>query len=225
MSYKKLIANSKSSGDENLWLITMTDLMSLLLVCFVMFFIITRNKEKALERAANQGTLKKVQNGETVKDSSSEAAQSLNSAIKELNLQNDVTVASKNNEVVITMRERVTFEPANAEILQDSAGVLDSVAEIIKKYPSFIIEIDGHTDNVPIKNRQYPSNWELSTARATSVLKYFTNMHSIEASRFYVKGNAEERPVAPNDTPEHRALNRRVEIRLRDAGIQETEKN
>jgi chemotaxis protein MotB len=117
------------------------------------------------------------------------------------------------------MRERVTFEPANAEILQQSATLLHSVAEIIRKYPSFIVEIDGHTDNVPIKNRRYPSNWELSSARATSVLKYFTNVHSIESSRFYVKGNGAERPVASNDTPHNRTLNRRVEIRLRDASI------
>ncbi|MBF0518275.1 MAG: OmpA family protein [Nitrospirae bacterium] len=243
MTHRKLTGHSRSSGDENLWLITMTDLMSLLLVCFVMFFIITRNKEKALEKAAAQGTQKKVQNDEqvnrvksgavrqpdsklskteqTVEDfqvseQSKEAIQTLNAVIKELKLEKNITAESKNREILITMKENVMFEPANAEILQQSAPMLDSIAEIIEKYPSLIVEIDGHTDNVPIKNSRYPSNWELSSARATSVLKYLTNVHSIEAARFSVKGSGAEHPVAPNDTAEHKAINRRVEIRLRD---------
>ncbi|WP_444550906.1 OmpA family protein [Candidatus Magnetomonas plexicatena] len=243
MTFRKFKGNSKSSGDENLWLITMTDLMSLLLVCFVMFFIITRNKEKALEKAAAQMTLKTAQSEEkavhaeagalkhsesklsntvqTVVNSqeseqSKAASQTLNAVIKELNLEKNMTAELKNREVMLTIRDSVMFEPSKAEILQQSASMLDSVAEIIKKYPSLTVEIDGHTDNVPIKNSRYPSNWELSTARATSVLRYFTNVHLIEAARFYVKGSGAERPVVSNDTAEHKALNRRVEIRLRD---------
>ncbi|KJU82777.1 OmpA/MotB domain-containing protein, partial [Candidatus Magnetobacterium bavaricum] len=72
------------------------------------------------------------------------------------------------------------------------------------------------TDNIPIKTALYPSNWELSAARATSVLRYFIAKHAIEPDRLYVKGNADSRPLVPNNTPEQRAQNRRVEIRLKE---------
>jgi chemotaxis protein MotB len=101
--------------------------------------------------------------------------------------------------------------------LQASVPLIAGIAEIIRTNPSYTVEIDGHTDTVPIHTSRFPSNWELSVARATSVLKYFIDVQGMDPSRFYVKGNADQRPVAPNDTPEQRAQNRRVEIRLRNS--------
>jgi chemotaxis protein MotB len=116
------------------------------------------------------------------------------------------------------MKEKVTFNPAEAEIIQSSGPILSNIAEIIKEHPSFLVEIEGHTDNIPIKTSHYPSNWELSVARATNVLKFFIDNHSIDPSRFSVKGSADQKPVASNDSPENRAKNRRVEIRLKESG-------
>ncbi|MBF0566970.1 MAG: flagellar motor protein MotB [Nitrospirae bacterium] len=99
----------------------------------------------------------------------------------------------------------------------ETKPLLDKVAEIIQLYPQYAVEIDGHTDNVPINTHAFPSNWELSAARATNVLKYFINVHGMNPTRFYVKGSADSRPIVPNDTHEHRAQNRRVEIRLKES--------
>jgi len=93
---------------------------------------------------------------------------------------------------------------------------MGEIAESIRKNPSYTVEIDGHTDNLPIHTPHYPSNWELSEARATSVLKCFIDTYGIDPSRFYIRGYADRRPLVSNDSPEHRAQNRRVEIRLKN---------
>ncbi|MDK2959817.1 MAG: chemotaxis protein MotB, partial [Bacillota bacterium] len=72
--------------------------------------------------------------------------------------------------------------------------------------------VEGHTDNLPINTYRFPSNWELSTARATTVVRYLAEKHGIPPDRLSAAGYGEWRPVAPNDTPEHRAQNRRVDI-------------
>jgi chemotaxis protein MotB len=143
----------------------------------------------------------------------------MNSLIRDLKMEQDVSVETIRKGIVITMKENVTFRPGEAEILKDSGPVLDNIAGIIRRHPSYAVEIDGHTDNVPIKSRLYPSNWELSVARAASVLRYFIGVHGIDPSHLSIKGNADHRPVAPNDTPEQRAQNRRVEIRLRELEV------
>jgi chemotaxis protein MotB len=140
----------------------------------------------------------------------------MGSEIKKLDLENDVSVHAVDKGIIITMEEKVTFRPGESETLKSSEPILDHIAHIIQRNPSFLVEIEGHTDNVPIKTRLYPSNWELSVARAASVLKYFINHHGITPSRLSIKGNADQKPAALNDTPENRARNRRVEIRLKE---------
>ncbi|MBF0336510.1 MAG: flagellar motor protein MotB [Nitrospirae bacterium] len=232
----RLLERSGSSSEDNLWLFTMTDVMSLLLVCFVMFFIIT-NKHKVTAQESKvhkavvvetkeEGLQRDIETPVSVADdatvdvpvATTEVAITgeIASLIRELDLQDDVSVTAMNKDIVVTMRENVSFAPGAATVLAPSTPVLDNIAEIINRYPGLMVEIDGHTDNVPIRTALYPSNWELSAARATSVLRYFIAKHDIEPSRLYVKGNADSRPITPNDTPEHRAQNRRVEIRLKE---------
>ena len=112
------------------------------------------------------------------------------------------------------MKEKVTFMPGEVDVLEGSQHLLDRIAEIINRYPAYLVEISGHTDDVPIRTPLYPSNWELSVARASSVLKYFIHTHSVDPSRLSIKGNADKKPLTSNDTPENRARNRRVEIRF-----------
>ncbi|HAM53221.1 MAG TPA: hypothetical protein DCP92_21920, partial [Nitrospiraceae bacterium] len=93
----------------------------------------------------------------------------------------------------------------------EAQPLLLSVASLVKKTRNEIV-IEGHTDTVPIQSAQYPSNWELSSARATSVLRYFLNDHTNNPSRFSAAGYSGYRPIAPNTTPDGRAKNRRVDI-------------
>ena len=211
---KRPIIHKTDDNDQN-WLITLSDFLTLLLVFFVMFYMMTRGsgKDKLLvyqERQASSGLLENSGGNRIV-----QISEDINQMLKRLNIDGSVSAVSVDNEVVITLKERVLFRPGDAALLRDSYGALKAVAAIIRQNDDLKVEIEGHTDNVPINNRFYPSNWELSMARAISVLRYFTEFEGLDASRFAIKGNADNRPIEGNNTPEQRASNRRVEIRLK----------
>jgi chemotaxis protein MotB len=89
--------------------------------------------------------------------------------------------------------------------------VLGSVAEVLNRLPNEIL-VEGHTDAVPVKSGDYATNWELSSARATAVADMLTDKYAVQNSRIICAAYGQYRPVATNDTPEGRALNRRIEI-------------
>ncbi len=107
--------------------------------------------------------------------------------------------------------DSLLFDSGSAVLKDEAKDFLSSAIPVIKKVKNHIT-IEGHTDNVPIKNEKYPSNWELSVARAMSVLVYLVEGHKVEPSRLSAAGYGEWRPIAANLTPEGRAKNRRVEI-------------
>jgi chemotaxis protein MotB len=218
--YRRLLSKSESSVDsESNWLITLSDVFTLLLVFLIMFFVMTKTSKGSVKphpvNAQNAFLpLESPDNNPPVIARGVE--NEIVSRINRLHLGSDVSVVATRGGITISMKEKVTFLPGEADILTGFEPVLDNIAEIIQKYPGFIVEIEGHTDNVPIRTSRFPSNWELSIARATSVLKYFIDYHSIDPSRLSVKGNADQKPLAQNNTPENRAKNRRVEIRLKE---------
>jgi chemotaxis protein MotB len=113
--------------------------------------------------------------------------------------------------LVISLTEAGFFDSGEAELKGSSLVVLDAIADSVLTLPNQI-RIEGHTDTTPIHTSRFPSNWELSTARATYVLSYLTNRFPFKPSRLSVAGYGEYRPVASNATPESRALNRRVDL-------------
>lgn len=115
--------------------------------------------------------------------------------------------------VVITVADKYFFESGLAGLKESSRDVLDKIASALLENPN-MIRIEGHTDNIPIKNQTFPSNWELSSSRAINVVKYFIDNHNIKPERISAIGYAENKPVATNDAPEGRAKNRRVDIVL-----------
>jgi chemotaxis protein MotB len=212
---KALIEKSRPAIDiDSNWLITLSDVLSLLLIFFVMFSVLSKTGGKPVaEENHNHVAANTHMEDLSARD---EMVGEMSSAIKKHNLGNDVSVMAVNKEIIVTLKERVTFRPGEAETLKSSEPMLDTIAQIIKRYPAFLVDIEGHTDNVPIKTRLYPSNWELSVARSTNVLKYFINHNGIDPSRLSIKGYADQKPLAVNDTSENRAQNRRVEIRLKE---------
>lgn len=218
--YKKLVNGSNLDDDsDSNWMITLSDVLTLLLVFFIMFSFINKNAKSDTIPQTDKGVTIPIDTTfvkNTSSDTLSGMKNEMDSAIRDLNMEEDVDVRTLDREIVITMKENVSFMSADAELLKESEPVLEKIASIIKSHPSFIVEIDGHTDNVPINTPRYPSNWELSVARAASVLKYFMNNQGMEPSRFSIKGDADQRPLVSNDTTEHKALNRRVEIRLKE---------
>ncbi len=111
---------------------------------------------------------------------------------------------------VITLSDAVAFASGSADLKEEIKPLLDKVALVLKRHMTRV-NIEGHTDNVPVGGPMYPSNWELSLGRAASVLRYLLDQ-GLPPQNFSIAGYGEYRPIADNDTPEGRAKNRRVEI-------------
>jgi len=113
--------------------------------------------------------------------------------------------------LITVLTDEVLFTPGSAMLEPKSTLLLDELAEVFKPLPN-AIEIVGHTDTVPIRSAQFPSNWELSTGRAGSVVRYFIDRLGFPPERLRSSGLADTQPIDTNATPEGRARNRRVEI-------------
>lgn len=115
--------------------------------------------------------------------------------------------------LTIIFLAEVLFDSGKADIKKEALGVLDKVSKVLKKnLPDRDIGVEGHTDNEPIKYSGWKSNWDLSAARATSVIHYMVDERGISPEKVSATGYGKHRPVASNDTPEGRRQNRRVEI-------------
>lgn len=116
--------------------------------------------------------------------------------------------------VELDMNGALLFDTGEAELKEESYVFMDKIGKILEQYRDSIIEIEGHTDNVPIHTSKYESNRYLSTARATTVYEYLMEHANLIDSNIKVAGYGESRPAASNDTPEGRAKNRRVVIKI-----------
>ena len=115
--------------------------------------------------------------------------------------------------MVVELSENILFDSGRADLKQYGEVALAEVAAVLKTIPDRDFQIAGHTDNIPISSRRFPSNWELSTARAVNVTRFLAE-HGVQRERLSAAGYAETQPVASNHTPEERAQNRRIEIVL-----------
>lgn len=127
-------------------------------------------------------------------------------------LSADLTFRNEDRGLIVSiMSEGVLFDLGSAVLRPEGAAVLDQLAAVMAAVPNQIV-IEGHTDNVPIATAQYPSNWELSTARATAVLRYLVEVRGVPKERIAAAGYGEQRPVADNAFVEGRSQNRRVDV-------------
>lgn len=126
--------------------------------------------------------------------------------------------------LVVSLMDKVLFDLGQAALRPDARRVLSEVSVILRKIPN-AVRIEGHTCNLPINTPEFPSNWELSTARACAVLRYFVEVAGLSPERFAAMGYGEFRPKVPNTNEANRALNRRVDIVILDteADIPDTE--
>ena len=125
-----------------------------------------------------------------------------------------ITAEITNKGLIIRLNEHaISYAPATADLTKESLLVLDNVAEMIKKrFSIHYIEVEGHSDSDSINTSKFPSNWELSSARASSVIRYLINKHDFNPKIFTAIGLADTVPMAKNDTIQNKAKNRRVEI-------------
>lgn len=118
------------------------------------------------------------------------------------------------NRMVVELPDNVLFDSGQAELKPEGAATLAEVASVLSSIEGRVFQIAGHTDNVPIRSRRFPSNWELSTARAVVVARYLIDTGNMTADRISAAGYADTVPIESNDTEEGRARNRRIEIVL-----------
>lgn len=125
----------------------------------------------------------------------------------------DVTISKLQGKLTVNILDRVMFDSGESVLKPDGELVLRKIAAILVEHPELKIHVIGHTDNVPIRSR-FPSNWELSTARALAAVHFLTEKAGVPPDRLGAVGYGEFRPIADNSTPEGRAKNRRIAITI-----------
>lgn len=178
----------------------------------------TDDTKDSLEFSAGEGEEGKV-DAATVAEQLYEAAvertrQEAEKLIHELKDEIDkgsLEVEWAESEITIRLRERSTFNSGEAKLKPTFFNVVNKVADTLNKVSGGII-VAGHTDNVPIRNDDFRSNWELSAARAANVVHYLTTNGKVDPNRMHIRAHAETKPLVPNASAEQRAKNRRVEI-------------
>jgi chemotaxis protein MotB len=159
----------------------------------------------------------RIENLQKEKDSAVQTHQSLEDEMRTALESKDVTISQLQGKLTVSILDRVLFDSGEADLKPAGAAVLRKVAAILASHPSLKIHVIGHTDNVPIKpaaRNRFPSNWELSTARATAAVRFLTENAGVDPRRLGAVGYGEFRPVADNGTPEGRARNRRIAITI-----------
>ncbi len=129
----------------------------------------------------------------------------------QLGIQSDIGVNMSLEGMVISLSDELAFEPGSAELRPEATQVLDTVARVLSETNSKL-RVEGNTDDIPTNSPLYPSNWELSVARAVSIVRYLAEEGGIDPPRLSAAGNAEFNPVVPNDSRANRAKNRRADI-------------
>ena len=220
----------------DIWLITLSDLLMLLVIFFVILFSMelqkhahapnifarAESKENQIEKKViaintEENQIEKkvsaINADPSLLSMSASIEKDLIAALNQEKGQQDVTVKRVANLVTLTFPERIVFDPGQAQLKPSAQTTLDKVASFIKERPYLIVEVQGHTDDQPINNTRYPSNWELSVDRATQVAKALIGL-GINPSQLSVKGFGEYHSLNPNDSDENRFKNRRVEIQF-----------
>ena len=237
MARLKKYLDTRASDNQERWLVSYADFVTLLLAFFVVMYAISSvNESKYRVVGSSIGTAFGSKGGpatptavqgpvvalpvdaaaraeaarRTREERVEDTQRRLAVALEPLVAQGEASVRQTGRGVVIDIGAGALFDTGEAALRQSAFGALRAAAEVLRsgKLP---IEVEGHTDNEPIRGGRHPSNWELSTARAASVVRYFQGA-GIAPERMSAVGYGEYRPVASNSVPEGRARNRRISI-------------
>lgn len=222
------------------WLLPYSDLMTLLLAVFIVLFASSQiDKEKAQQMSEAFTDSMMTKTYAEAKISSQETTQpprtpgeksepnapgakseleqmealklKLDAKLESENLTSSVKTGIDSRGLVVSLNNAIFFDSGSAQIKKENEKTLLDIARIVNTTNNFI-RIEGHTDNVPMKSEMYPSNWDLSAARAANVVQLFINKADVPPEKLVAVGYGEYRPVADNSTEEGRAKNRRIDI-------------
>jgi chemotaxis protein MotB len=175
----------------------------------------TRMEKEALQAKVDELS-QKAEKAEQL-EKATQTYQDLQKKLEKEIQEGQVQIKEMKDRLTVTMVDQILFPSGSAEVGKKGKAVLDKVVTILKDVKDKRIEVDGHTDNVPIVSslkKRFPTNWELSTARATEVVRYLQETGGIDPRLLSATGFAAYMPVAPNDTEEGKHKNRRIEIVL-----------
>lgn len=147
-------------------------------------------------------------------EESEELAEMIQEAVDEKDMNKEIDIEFTAQYVQLTLKGSLLFDSGSTELKPDALPVLDQVGVILERYAQSTIEIEGHTDNVPMSGAKYSNNDELSSGRALSVFNYLLSTANLDPAMVKHSGRGEYVPVADNSTPEGRTMNRRVEIKI-----------
>ncbi len=224
---RRLRRKKDDQEDFGRWLLTYADMITLLLALFIVMYSMSRVDAKRFGKMAEalNGILK---GGHSILKNHGEEQLKTGHGVLKLGdlrmIQRQVEEQFKTKErgeevltevtergLVVHIVESALFDIASADLQPRAQELLDLIYEEIKDTPNHV-RVEGHTDDLQIKTARFPSNWELSGARATEVVRYFIDEHNMPPGRISALGYGEYRPIRPNNSIENRATNRRVDI-------------
>jgi chemotaxis protein MotB len=206
------------TSPATMWVVPYGNLMTILMIFFLVLYAfsfvvsgvrfekIVQSLQKDVGGELNKEYMERV----IRKAKEREVAEEMDGLIDEKRLKKFANVKIDKEGIKVVFRSPVIFDLGEAELKPEIISVLNAVARVIKDMPNEVM-VGGHTDDKPIVSGEFRSNWELSAARAFSVIRYFIEQ-GIDPRRLSAIGYGEHRPLYPNDTEEHRAFNRRIEI-------------
>ncbi len=228
----------------NAWIVTFADMMTLILVFFILLYTLADYEDKAyraqiaqvnvldgdgnmvsvLDYATQRGRdpepLRVVEDmlglkptSDVIKTLRPKIFNEMESMIENTDLSDSVTLESVGDQINLQIDGRYLFDSGKAKLKDSATIIFNNLAQLFRENPDYRIAIRGHTDDLAIETVEFPSNWELSAVRATTVLRYFIQQ-GIDPQRMSATGYADFLPLVSNDTPENRAKNRRVEFVL-----------
>ena len=212
-------------GEE--WMTTYADAITLLMCFFVMMLTFAEFDIPAFEEAAAA-----IKDKIGSKDEASPTEQmkiDVEDVVFQMQADRAVQVTKDSKGVVIELASNAFYKPGSAELREEAIPVLEKIAQTISapRYATYNIQIEGHTDDEPISTEKFPSNWELSTARAATVVRFLIDRKFVDAIKLSAAGFADQKPKVPNldangnPIPENRATNRRTSIRINAMSLKE----
>lgn len=250
MARKKHHAEHHEEHMDESWLVPYSDILTLLLALFIVLFASAQVDQKKFEQIAQafnsafnsgspwvmEGNKNPVQGQPAASGDSKEQAylqenvqllevkKTLDKYIQESNLTGDLQTVLTEDGLIVRIKDSAIFPSGNAEMLPESRRFGAAIAKMLVPLQQKVT-VSGHTDNVPINTREFPSNWDLSSKRALNFMKFLLTQENLQPERFSAIGYGEYRPVVANDTTDGRAKNRRVEVlilrnyRMQDANM------
>lgn len=228
---------SGGSDSSLRWIVTYADMISLLMVLFLLLFSASQvQKEKllAISEAMRRALHKDASTGASVgsallstpgQRSVTSVSEALEEAVRAMGLDRSVSISTDERGTTLAVVDSIFFKPGSADLAPASLRFLKEVGQFCKDTRADL-RVEGHTDNQPIENKKtVRSNWQLSALRATNVVEFFITEIGLDPRKISATGYADSRPLVPNTTSENRARNRRIEIILLTGEIVQTKEN